>query len=134
MAKTVGSMKTILCFLLSAFCLAASAATNLLSLTYVNGTNNGAAIAVTNVVFSRQEFIFQSLGITNALGGSYLTNGVTNAITINLQYSVDAANSNWITLATWKRPRPHRNHGCDNERTLRRFMMDSPSTRPVRDP
>ena len=81
--------------------LSCEAATNLLSLTYVNGTNNGAAVAVTNVVFPKQEFIFQTLGITNVYGGSYLTNGVTNAIAINLQYSVDAANSNWITLATW---------------------------------
>ena len=82
---------------------AANAITNLLSLTYVNGTNNGGVYYASNIVVPVQKFTIQSLGITNGgYSGNYTTNGITNAITINLQYSVDASNTNWITLATYK--------------------------------
>lgn len=77
-------------------------ATNLLSLTYVNGTNNGNVFYASNIFVPRQKFIVQSLGITNANpGGSYTTNGITNSITVHFQLSVDGGNSNWVTLATW---------------------------------
>ena len=82
---------------------AANAITNLLSLTYVNGTNNGSVYYASNIVVPMQRFTIQSLGITNGgYAGDYTTNGITNAITINLQYSVDSSNSNWVTLATYK--------------------------------
>lgn len=95
-------MKTALCFLISAFCFAAAAeSTNLLSLTYVNGTNTGNVFWASNIYVPRQKFIVQSLGITNSASGSYTTNGITNSITVHFQLSVDASNTNWITLATW---------------------------------
>jgi len=76
--------------------------TNLHSLAYVNGSVGGGVYYASNVIVPRQKFTFQSLGITNGgYSGSYTTNGITNAITVNIQYSVDPANSNWITLATY---------------------------------
>jgi hypothetical protein len=98
-------MKT-LCSLLLVFVAglahAANPLTNLLNLTYVNGTNPGGVYYASNVIVPLQKFTIQSLGITNAgYSGSYTTNGVTNCIVINLQMSVDASNTNWITLATY---------------------------------
>ena len=81
---------------------AANPLTNLLSLNYVNGTNPGGVYYASNIIVPLQKFTIQSMGITNAdHAGSYTTNGVTNCITINLQMSVDASNTNWITLATY---------------------------------
>ena len=81
---------------------AANPLTNLLNLAYVNGTNAGGVYYASNVIVPLQKFTIQSLGITNAgYSGSYTTNGVTNCIKINLQMSVDASNTNWITLATY---------------------------------
>ena len=81
---------------------AANPITNLLSLTYVNGTSGGGVYYSTNTFVAVQKFTIQSLGITNGgYSGNYTTNGVTNCIVVNLQFSVDPANSNWVTLATW---------------------------------
>jgi hypothetical protein len=97
-------MKTILAAILLSLALAAQAAnplTNLLSLAYVNGTNNGGVYYASNIIVPLQKFTLQSLGITNVLGGSYTTNGVTNRITAYLQWSVDPANATWVTIATY---------------------------------
>lgn len=75
--------------------------TNLFNLASVTGTNAGNTFNVSGVFVPKQQFLFQSLGITNASSGSYTTNGITNVIQVNVQISVDAANSNWVTLATW---------------------------------
>ena len=81
---------------------AANPLTNLHNLVYVNGTSAGGVYYASNVIVPMQKFTIQSLGITNGgYSGSYTTNGVTNCITINLQMSVDASNTNWITLATY---------------------------------
>jgi hypothetical protein len=97
-------MKKILTLFISLVALIAPAGpTNLLSLTYVNGTNYGNVTWVSNVYVPKERFIMQSLGITNGgYSGSYTTNGITNAITVYLQVSVDGSNTNWITLTSWK--------------------------------
>ena len=103
------TLRTILwCLVFGVWCLPASAAssstltTNLLSLSYNDGTNGAGVYYASNVIVPLQKFTMQSLGITNAAwGGSYTTNGITNLVKVNIQYSVDPANSNWITLATW---------------------------------
>ena len=78
------------------------APTNLVSLSYINGTNNGNVYYASNIYVPRQKYLFQSLGITNAgFSGNYTTNGITNRITVNIQLSVDASNTNWVTLYTW---------------------------------
>lgn len=78
------------------------APTNLVSLSYINGTNNGNVYYASNIYVPRQKYLFQSLGITNTgFSGNYTTNGITNRITVNIQLSVDPANSNWVTLYTW---------------------------------
>jgi len=79
--------------------------TNLFNLAQTGGsvltTNNGNTFTVPGVYVPAQTFTFQSLGLTNAAAGSYTTNGITNQLTINIQISVDGANSNWVTLASW---------------------------------
>jgi hypothetical protein len=82
----------ILAFSLSVW---ADVTTNLISLTYINGTNGGGVYYASNVIVPTQKYIIQSLGITN--GGAT----ATNFITVNIQYSVDPANSNWQTLVTY---------------------------------
>ena len=78
------------------------APTNLVSLSYINGTNNGNVYYASNIYVPRQKFLFQTLGITNGgYAGSYTTNGITNAVRVNIQISVDASNTNWVTLTTW---------------------------------
>lgn len=68
--------------------------TNLLPLTYVNGTNNGYVYWETNVYIPKQRIILNHLGITNnnALGQSNLV--------ARLQLSIDGSNTNWTTLQT----------------------------------
>lgn len=95
-------MKTL--FLIAIFLsqLVHGAPTNLVSLTYVNGTNNGNIYYASNISIPRQRFLFQTLGITNGgYSGNYTTNGITNAVTVNIQLSIDGSNTNWLTLATW---------------------------------
>jgi hypothetical protein len=79
--------------------------TNLFNLAQTGGsvitTNNGNTFQVAGIYVPPQKFTFQSLGLTNAVATSYLTNGITNQLTINIQISVDGANSNWVTLASW---------------------------------
>lgn len=69
--------------------------TNILSLTYVNGTNNGIVYYETNVFIPKQRIVLNHLGITNnnALGRSN--------IIARLQLSIDASNTNWVTLETF---------------------------------
>ena len=95
-------MKTLLLIAIFFAQLAQSAPTNLLSLQYIGGTSNGGVYYASNIYIPRQRFLFQTLGITNGgYAGSYTTNGITNAVTVNIQISVDASNTNWVTLATW---------------------------------
>lgn len=95
-------MKTIFSILILLAAFSIQAATNLLSLTYVNGTNNGTAYYASNIFVPKQRFILQSLGITNlGYAGSPSTNGITNTIKVNIQLSVDGSNTNWVTLTTW---------------------------------
>ena len=95
-------MKTLLLIAIFFAQLAQSAPTNLVSLQYINGTNNGNVYYASNIYVPRQKFLFQTLGITNGgYAGSYTTNGITNAVTVNIQISVDASNTNWVTLTTW---------------------------------
>lgn len=68
--------------------------TNLLTFTYVNGTNNGNVYYVTNVLIPKQLLLIQHAGITN-----YNAKGVSNLIA-RLQVSIDASNTNWVTLQT----------------------------------
>jgi len=92
--------------ILATFALAASFAvsiqaastTNLLDLQSVNGTNAGLTVSAAGVTMPLRTFIFQSGPITNVYGGSWTTNGVTNAITRYWQASFDAAN--WVNLYT----------------------------------
>jgi hypothetical protein len=96
-------MKAILAIILSLVAISSPAATNLLSLTYVNGTVNAGHYYASNIAIPRQRYLIQSLGITNGgYAGSYLTNGITNAITVNLQISIDGSNTNWVTLQSWR--------------------------------
>lgn len=88
------------------FCVSARAGvTNLFNLAQTGGTtlttNNGNTFLVGGIYIPSQQFTFQTLGLTNAAAGSYLTNGITNQLTINIQISVDPGNSNWVTLASW---------------------------------
>lgn len=94
-------MKIILAAIITAATFACDAATNLLSLTYVDGTNTGNIYQVDGITIPRQKYLLQSLGITNTAGysGNYTTNGITNCIIVNLQVSVDGV---WTTLQTWK--------------------------------
>ena len=97
------SMKTIILISILFASLAYSAPTNLVSLTYVNGTNNGNVYYASNISIPRQRFLLQTLGITNGgYSGNYTTNGITNAVQVNVQLSIDASNTNWLTLFTWK--------------------------------
>jgi hypothetical protein len=94
------------CLVFGIWCLPASAAstnvvTNLFSLAYNNGTNAGGVYYVSNVIVPLQSWLIQSLGITNVGSGSYTTNGITNVLRVNLQWSVDPANSNWVTIGSW---------------------------------
>jgi hypothetical protein len=95
----------LLVILFSASFSARAGVTNLFNLGQTGGstltTNNGNTFSVPGIYIPPQKFTFQSLGLTNAVAGSYLTNGITNQLSINIQVSVDAANSNWVTLATW---------------------------------
>ncbi|MGC3961331.1 MAG: hypothetical protein QM813_26410 [Verrucomicrobiota bacterium] len=97
-------MKTLItsaCLLISF--IASAGPTNLLTLTYVNGTNTGNVTWVSNVYVPKERFMVQHTEITNTgYAGSYLTNGITNTIAIDWQVSVDGGNSNWLTLYTWK--------------------------------
>ena len=96
------SMKTIFLISILFASLAYSAPTNLVTLTYVNGTNNGNVYYASNISIPRQRFLFQTLGITNAgYSGNYTTNGITNAVQVNIQLSIDGSNTNWTTLYTW---------------------------------
>jgi len=95
-------MKTLLALLIVLSGLTTQAATNLLTLSYVNGTNNGNVYYASNIFVPRQKYIIQHLGITNVASGSYTTNGITNSILVNIQLSIDGSNTNWVTLATWK--------------------------------
>lgn len=83
-----------LLLVLSATVPARAGTTNLLNLQVVNGTNNGATFSASGIYIPPQKFLFQNLGLTNV-------NGNTSVLTINVQISVDAANSNWVTLATY---------------------------------
>ena len=90
-------MKTIIYLL----CLCASLAgaqtiitTNLLNFTYLTGTNNGNVYYETNVLIPRQRLVLQTAGITN-----FNALGVSNVIA-RLQLSIDASNTNWVTLQT----------------------------------
>lgn len=95
-------MKTLFLISVLFVSLAYSAPTNLVTLTYVNGTNNGNVYYASNISIPRQRFLFQTLGITNAgYSGNYTTNGITNAVQVNMQLSIDASNTNWVTLYTW---------------------------------
>lgn len=95
-------MKTIYTLILSLIAGSSFAAsTNLLSLIQVDGTNVGNVYYASNIFVPRQKYLVQHTGITNSASGSYLTNGITNSITVNFQISVDGGNSNWVTLATW---------------------------------
>ena len=79
--------------------------TNLFNLAQTGGstltTNNGNTFSVSGIYIPSQQFTLQSLGLTNAVASSYLTNGITNQLTIYIQVSVDSGNSNWLTLASW---------------------------------
>lgn len=86
---------SILILFCSTWNIRADSNTNLLSLTYVNGTNNGGVYWASNCIVPLQKILAQSLGITN--GGAT----ATNFVRINLQWSVDAANTNWTTVATF---------------------------------
>lgn len=82
-------------------CLSAHAATNLLNLTYVNGTNNGNIYYASNIVVPLQRFLIQSLGITNTTPATNsATADNTNRLSVNIQISVDGSNTNWLTLTT----------------------------------
>ena len=90
------------CVVALAFCLPAQAAlTNLFNFSSANGTNYTSPFYSQVVLVRPPTFYFQSGGITNASSGSYLTNGITNAMTFRVQWSVDPANSNWITSGTF---------------------------------
>lgn len=90
-------MKTITSFLFLCAAIASGQtiiSTNLLPLTYVNGTNNGYVYTATNILIPQQRIVLHHLGITNAnaLGRSN--------IIARLQVSIDASNTNWVTLQT----------------------------------
>jgi hypothetical protein len=70
--------------------------TNLSAYGPVNGTNNGGWITVSNVYIPTKSFLIQYGNITNAPAAN-----ITNAITVQIQVSVDGANSNWVTVATY---------------------------------
>jgi len=91
----VKTLFLILCLLVLPSVLRADT-TNLFPTAAVNGTNNGGTFAVSNVYFPPQNFLFQIGAISNAW-----FSGVTNIVAINFQISVDAANTNWLTLATY---------------------------------
>jgi hypothetical protein len=100
--KTLLSTLILLCALAAQAATSSTLVTNLYSLAYNNGTNGAGVYYASNVIVPLQKFTIQSLGITNAAwSGSYTTNGITNLLKVNIQYSVDPANSNWVTLATW---------------------------------
>lgn len=86
--------------ILFAFAVAVTAAaqttTNLFPYGAVNGTNNGGWVIVSNVYIPTKTFLIQVGNITNAPTAS-----ITNAITVQIQVSVDGANSNWVTVATY---------------------------------
>jgi hypothetical protein len=79
----------------------AGQSTNLYNYAPVSGISNTPAFSVISGIVTRPAFLFQSGPITNASSGSFTTNGVTNAISFNIQFSVDANNSNWITLTNF---------------------------------
>jgi len=66
--------------------------TNLINLTYINGTNTGNVYYETNATIPRQRIVLQNLGITN--GGAY---GVTNVVA-RLQAQIGGG---WTTLETF---------------------------------
>lgn len=75
---------------------------NLLSLTTVTGTNNGSSFVVNAQLLRAPLFVFDYGSITNAASGSYLTNGITNVLRENIQFSFD--NVNFTTITNWNPP------------------------------
>lgn len=97
--------RLILCFCVAllALCLEVSAQTNMVNYGQNNGTNASTVVNFNNIYLPQQTFQLQFGPITNNPaawgGGSYTTNGMTNAIAALWQVSIDPANSNWVTLA-----------------------------------
>ena len=88
----------------------AAGQTNLVNWGNNNGTNASSVVTYGNIYFPPQTFTIQFGAITNANpGGSYTTNGMTNFISCDWQFSMDGANSNWITFATMV---PTLTNGC----------------------
>lgn len=80
----------------------AMAQTNLVDYGPNNGTNGSKVISLPNTYFPSQAFNIQFGNITNTpYPGDWSTNGITNSIQVDWQISIDAANSNWVTLATF---------------------------------
>lgn len=96
-------MKSILCFLFSAFSFSALAVltgTNALDLqTIISATNSGTAFSVINVAMPPRVFLIQNSGITGQLSS---VQG-TNSLKVNVQWSADG--SNWTTLRSYNPPR-----------------------------
>lgn len=90
-------MKTIIALLLliAATCGAQTiVTTNLINFSYITGTNNGNVYYETNVLIPQQRIVLQTAGVTN-----FNALGVSNVIA-RLQVSIDASNTNWVTLQT----------------------------------
>ena len=97
---------SLLLLVLIAFAMSGGAGTtNLITYTFINGTNNGAAFIVPGIIIPQKSFLIQTGNITNA--PVYVTNNgitynlATNSIVYNLQLSIDPNNSNWVTIATF---------------------------------
>lgn len=90
--------------LLALLALNSPAQTNLINYGQNNGTNAGTVVGFYNIYLPQQNFSFQYGAISNTPlawgGGSYTTNGMTNAMAFLWQYSVDPYNSNWLTIGT----------------------------------
>lgn len=72
---------------------------NLLTYVSVNGTNNGSSYYTTLSLNKVPLFQFENSSITNVMGGSYTTNGITNVVRGNIQFSLDGVN--FTTLTNW---------------------------------
>lgn len=83
-------------FALSSIPVVRAGTTNLFDYAYVGGTTNGRTFTASGVYIPPQKFLVQSGGITNDLPNLI----GTNVVAVYIEFSVDAANSNWVTLAT----------------------------------
>ena len=67
---------------------------------YINGATNGFTVSASSATIPLRTFLINYGPITNANpGGSYTTNGITNAISGYWRASLDGVN--FITNATW---------------------------------